>query len=466
MRFLSKTIAGKLPRRDFLKLAGAGALGVFALLGAFTLTARDARAADAALSVAEAKKIALDAYIYGYSLIICEVTRVQMSNVPAVEELRAPMNTFFNVPKYPPATYRGVSETNVDTLYSVAWLDLTEPQVVSKPATGNRFWVFELADMWVTVIGAPDVATVGGDAKDFLFTGPGWKGKVPAGLTHIPVPTRQFVVLGRTFANGTEEDYKIVNAIQAQYKVTPLSSWGKPFTYKAPPVNPNPGFSMTDKPTAVIKGFGTTEYFNRVTKLMAEVASPAPEDAPILAQMAKLGIVPGKPFDPSKLSPEIQAAFKEVYGTDYLQRGAIAAFGWPGQLPTVSVYPAAFVDGKGEALNGTNSYSITFPKGGQPPVGAFWSITMYVDDQGYWFYPNELNRLNINVPRDKVTYNPDGSLTLYFQHTSPGKEKESNWLPAPAGPFVLMMRMYLPNQNSPSILNGTWSPPPVVRASK
>jgi hypothetical protein len=337
---------------------------------------------------------------------------------------------------------------------------------------------------------------VGGDAKDFLFTGPGWKGKVPAGLTHIPVPTRIFGIVGRTFANGTEEDYAIVNAIQAQYKITPLSSWGRPFTYKAPPVNPDPGFSMTEKPQAVIKGFGTTEYFNKVTKLMAEVAPPAPEDAPILARMARIGLVPGQPFDPSKLSPDIQAAFKDiptvalelmgkrfksmgelingwkvavktsdwaVYGTDYLQRGAIAAFGWPGELPRVSVYPLAFVDGKGEALNGTNSYSITFPKGGLPPVGAFWSITMYVDDQGYWFYPNALNRLDINVPRDKVIFNADGSLTLYFQHESPGKEKEPNWLPAPAGPFVLCLRMYLPKPDAPSILNGTWTPPPVVR---
>ena len=131
-------------------------------------------------------------------------------------------------------------------------------------------------------------------------------------MKHIPVPTRQMAIVGRTYAAGTEEDYVIVDAIQAQYRITPLSSWGKPFTYKAPPVNPDPGFSMSEKPNTVIQAFGTADYFNMMAKLMGSVAPPAAEDAPLLARMAKIGLVPGQPFDATKLDSATQAALKDI----------------------------------------------------------------------------------------------------------------------------------------------------------
>jgi hypothetical protein len=327
----------------------------------------------------------------------------------------------------------------------------------------------------------------------YLFTGPGWKGTVPAGMTHISFPTRYMVILGRTYALDTKEDLAKVHALQAQYKVRPLSAYGKPYEFKAPPVNPNPGFSMTEKPQAVILALGTTGYFNLMTKLMGSAAPPAPEDAPLLARMAKIGIVPGQPFDPSKLDPAVQAALKDVpamalkrmtldslggknvngwrvtlaggrYGTNYLERGTWAALGWPSQLPNISVYPTTYVDSTGQKLSGANKYTLTFPKGQLPPVNpqAFWSITMYIIDDGLWFYPNPLNKLTVS-PRDKLKYNQDGSLTLHFQHDSPGKDKEANWLPAPEGPFTLTLRMYWPNTTPPSILDGTWQPPAVQR---
>ncbi len=475
-----------LSRRKFMVTTGVGVLGAAA--ATMVGMPKPVRAED--LSVDEARKIVSDAYIYGYSLMTSYVTRVQMSNVPKVEELHAPLNQFFNIKKYPPATYRGVSGTNADTLYSCAWLDLTEPQILSKPDTGDRFYVFEMVDLWMNVFAAPDLGTEGGAAANYLLTGPGWKGEVPSGMKHIPVDTFQMVIIGRTYADGSEESYKIVNALQAQYKITPLSAWGKAFDYKTPPVT-NPGFSMTAKPIEVIKGFGIEDYFNRMAKLMAHEAPPAPEDAPMLARMATVGIAPGQLFDIKKLAPAVQAAVKDIpttaletmhkqfkdmgvlvngwkvaaqpgdwsgFGTNYLQRGAIAAFGWPGEKRTVSTYPLAFVDSKGRKLDGANNYTMTFPKGGMPPVKAFWSITMYVDDNGYWFYPNAINRLTIS-PRDNPKPNADGSTTLYFQHESPGADKESNWLPAPDGPFVLCLRMYWPSTTPPSILDGTWQPP-------
>ena len=189
------------------------------------------------------------------------------------------------------------------------------------------------------------------------------------------------VILGRTYADGSPADYEAVNALQAQYKITPLSSWGKPFTYQAPPVDPNPGFSMTDKPQEVINAMDTSTYFNMMAKLMGKVAPPVPEDGPILAKMATIGIEPGRPFDITKLDTATQAALKDmgkigmqriegnrgnmgrkengwsvtvglgVYGTDYLKRATVAAFGWPANLQEDAVYPYTFVDS-----TGTNTY--------------------------------------------------------------------------------------------------------------
>lgn len=448
----------------------------------------------ASLSAGETRQIALDAYVYGYSLVTTDVTRLQMSNVAKVEELRAPLGAFFNIRGYPPATYRGVSATNADTLYSVAWLDLKEPMVFSHPEVPDRFFTFELVDLWMIVHASVGTNTSGSAAKTYLFTGPGWSGEVPEGMTHMPFPTRYMVVLGRTYALNTPEDLAKVHKLQDQYKVVPLSAYGKPYTYVAPPVNKNPGVSMTEQPQKAILALGTEGYFNLLATLMGSVAKPPAKDAPILARMAEIGIVPGQKFELSKLDPASQAALKDVpqeatkrmneawaklgkdksgwrvttvggrYGTDYLERGAWASNGWPSQLPDVSVYPTTYVDGDGNELDGKNNYTITFPKGATPPVNskAFWSITMYMIDNGLWFYPNKENKLTVS-PRNDLKYNADGSLTLYFQHESPGADKEANWLPAPAAPFALTLRMYWPNQSPPSVLDGTWEPPPVVK---
>ncbi|SFH80483.1 DUF1254 domain-containing protein [Planctomicrobium piriforme] len=440
-----------------------------------------------------AVEIATEAYIYGYSLITTEVTRVQMSNAPKIEGFSGPMGQFVNVKRYPPADYRGVSAPNADTLYSVTWLDLAEPQVFSHPDMGKRFYLFELVDLWMTAFNSPGSRTQGGDAANYLFTGPDWKGEVPAGMKHIPVATRYMVILGRTYADGTEKDYEAVNALQAQYKITPLSAWGKTYVYKAPPVNPNPGFSMTDKPQQAILDLGTEGYFNLMAQLMGSSAPPAKADAPILARMAKIGIVPGKPFEMSKLEPAVQAALQDLpktalekigagksslgevkngwlitkglgeYGTDYMKRAVVAAFGWPANREKDAVYPYTETDSDGKTLTGASKYTLTFPQGQTPPVNGFWSITMYEIDQGWWFVLNPLNKFTVSL-RNNPQLNTDGSLTLYFQNESPGKEKEANWLPAPKGPFILMMRMYGPKETTPSILNGSWTPPVVKKS--
>jgi hypothetical protein len=148
--------------------------------------------------------------------------------------------------------------------------------------------------------------------------------------------------------------------------------------------------------------------------------------------------------------------------TDYMKRAVVAAFGWPANLSQDAVYRYTEVDSGGRKLSGVNKYVVTFAKGKTPPVDAFWSITMYEIDQGWWFVPNPLNKFTVS-PRNKLKNNPDGSLTLYFQNESPGKDKEANWLPAPKGDFILMLRMYWPKEKGPSILNGTWKPPAVEK---
>ncbi len=310
-------------------------------------------------------------------------------------------------------------------------------------------------------------------------------------MKQIKSATRYMVILGRTFADGTEEDYKTVNALQAQYKIVPLSAYGKSYAYKAPPVNPNPGFSMTDAPQAVILGMDTSTYFNMMAKLMGGAAPPAPEDAPMVARMAKIGLVPGQPFDIGKLDPAVQAALKDlgktslqrieadknslgkmvngwvvtkdlgIYGTDYMKRAVVAAYGWPANRQEDAVYPYTEVDGTGQKLSGAHKYTLTFAKGQTPPVDGFWSITMYEIDKGWWFVPNGLNKFTVS-PRNDLKSNPDGSVTLYFQNESPGKDKEANWLPAPKGDFIPMLRMYWPKEQDPSIINGSWKPPAVT----
>jgi hypothetical protein len=466
----------------------AAAIVALTMLGASSSAAQ----AQNKLSAREAAEIGEAAYIYGYSLITTEVTRVQMTNVPKIEALRGPMGQFVNVPRYPPGDYRGVSAPNADTLYSLAWLDVGhEPMVFSHPDMGKRYYLFPMYSLWMPVIQSPGSRTAGEGAKTYVITGPTWKGQIPQGAVRIKSPTRYLVILGRTYCTGTPEDYEAVHSLQAQFKLQPLSTLGKNYTPPVAKVDPNPGFSMTEKPQAVINDMDTSAYFNMMAKLMGESAPPAAEDAPIIMKMAKIGLVAGTPFEMSKLDPAVQEALKNVpresfkkiialqrtggklvngwlipgaagrYGTDYLGRALIAAVGWPANLPEDAVYPTAMVDGDGKKFNGANKYTITFPKGQTPPVDGFWSITMYFDDGGWWFYPNELNKFTVSM-RNDPKFNEDGSLTLYFQHESPGKDKEANWLPSPKGDFLLTMRMYWPKVNDPSILNGSWTIPPVT----
>ena len=455
-------------------------------------TASTSMAAE--LTPDEAQKIGIAAYIYGYSLITSDVTEAAFINVkaPDPKTFQAPLNQFVSLPKYPPADYHGVTAPNADTLYSAAFIDVSkEPIVLSYPDMHGRYFLFPIYSQWTNVIGAPGKRTLGTAAQSIAITGPTWRGNLPRGITQqVKSPTGAVFIIGRVYAEATAEDYAAVNALQKEFKLVPLSSFGKRYNPPAGTIDPNAP-SVKDVVRNLIGVMDTQTYFSKLAKSMA-INPPAREDAPTLAEMAKIGLVPGKPFDLGKLGPNVQKALADVgkiafaqigdefekggktandwrltfgtgaYGTNYLWRAAVSAFGWGANLQQDALYPTAKTDGDGSTLVCTNTYTIHFAKGETPPVDGFWSITMY--DSEFYFYPNSLNKLTVSL-RDHPVFNTDGSLDLYFSHEKPANAPQANWLPAPAAEFILTMRMYWPKETPPSVLDGSWSPPPIKKSS-
>jgi hypothetical protein len=435
----------------------------------------------------QAKAIGVDAYIYFYPLILMDLTRKQSINGDRANFGQGPMNTFANVPAYPPADFKGVVRSNFDTLYSIAWLDLTDgPVIVSAPNTGGRYYLLPMLDMWTDVFASPGWRTTGTQAGDFLITVPGWNGKVPDGVARIDAPTPYVWIIGRTKTDGPT-DYDAVHKIQAGYKITKLSQWGK----AAEPVmaQHDASVDMKTPPMVQVDSMPAGTYFTYAAELL-KLNPPHVTDQPIIAEMERIGIEPGRSFDISRLDPSVRKALEEapaqaqalmkwkvptiatvtnywsmntntmgVYGNYYLKRAMVAELGLGANLPEDAIYPLNLGDETGKPLIGANTYTIHFEKGGTPPVRAFWSITLY-DADGFQV-ANALNRFAVSswMP---FHYNADGSLDLYFQSDSPGTDKEANWLPAPKGPFNLTMRLYSPNADA---LTGKWNPPAVKRAS-
>ena len=431
--------------------------------------------------------LATDAYIYGYPLVTMEMTRRVITNVARPEGTKAPMGHIIKLRQYPDASFRDVTAPNADTLYTTAFVDVgKEPWVLSIPDMKGRYALFPMLDGWTDVFEVPGKRTTGTKAQTYAITGPGWKGTLPPGVREYKSPTSIVWILGRIYCTGTPEDYKAVHELQDQCKLVPLSSYGKPYTPPEGKVDPS-----IDMKTAVreqVNRMNAKEYFSLLSQLLK--TNPA-ADAPALARFAKIGLVPGKDFDAAKLNadfikriPEvgfdrIMVQFKlnkevkdvngwgfttktGIYGTDYLMRALVTAIGLGANRPQDAVYPTSLKDSEGRPYEGTNKYVMHFPKGQLPPVHGFWSLTMYNDK--YFFVSNPINRYSISA-RQKLKSNPDGSTDLYIQKDSPGPDKESNWLPAPAGKFVLMLRMYWPDERKPSIVNGSWTIPAVKKVT-
>jgi hypothetical protein len=435
----------------------------------------------------QAIKDAVDVYIYGYPLVTMDMTRKQMTNVAETQGTHAPMGQLVRMRHYPDANFKTVTAPNADTLYTTAWLDVSgEPWIFSVPNMGDRFYLLPMLDGWTNVFQVPGKRTTGGKAQTYAITGPGWSGALPTGVTELKSPTGMVWILGRIYCDGTPADYAKVHAVQDRFSLVPLSSYGKP--YKALPGEVDANFDMQNGVRDQVDAFGVDEYFDYLAKLM-KTNPPAASDAPILAKMAAIGVVPGKDFDPSKLGAFDKEAIKAVpklaqvqimehfkkagepvngwifttnagtYGTDYLQRALITTIGLGANRPQDAVYPTGDKDGQGNKFDASSkNYVMHFDKGQFPPVNGFWSLTMY--DDKYFFVDNPLNRYTLSE-RNKFITNPDGSVDLYLQADSPGKAKEANWLPAPKGKFVPMLRLYWPKDTPPSIIDGSWKPPAI-----
>jgi hypothetical protein len=440
------------------------------------------------VSEQEASEIAKDAYVYAYSLVLMDVSFKQFTNYaePTGIVTQAPFNQFSHARAFPPADFKTVVRPNVDTLYSSANLDLgPEPLVLSVPAT-DRFFQLPLLSMWTDVFAVPGTRTTGRNtAREFLLVGPNWRGEAPAGVEIIRSPTRFVGIGGRTQTNGVA-DYDAVHRIQAGYKLTPLSAWGKD-TYFPPKGKVDPAIDMKTPPPVQVEKMDAATYFGRLAELLKD-NPPGPFDYPIIHRLERVGFKVGQNFDLNGAPSQIKQAFERAsvdgkalvaqaakqaggegqkgwvyttrsgaYGVDYLYRAAIALCCLGENLPQDAVYPSLSTDSEGRPLDGNSQYVLHFEKGKFPPVNAFWSVTAY-DTEGY-FIPNALNRLALG-DRDKLAINPDGSLDLYIQAAPPGGEKEANWLPIAKKPFTLLMRLYSPKSE---FLAGAWTPPPVQK---
>jgi hypothetical protein len=465
------------------------------LLGSALTSPAMPQTGSTAITEQEAQAIAVDAYVYLYPLVAMDVTRRQFTNIEPGKEIgKGPMNMFNNVPEYPPADFKGVVRPNFDTLYSIAYLDVTkEPMIVSVPDTNGRYYLLPMLDMWSDVFASPGWRTTGTQAGNFLVAPSGWRPdlrerfdefKLPQDTQRIEAPTPIVWIIGRTKTDGPP-DYDAVRKIQAGFEVTPLSEWGR--TPKPVEVKIDPSIDMKTPPKIQVDTMSGGKYFAYAAELL-KTNPPHLTDGPILAQMRRIGIEPGKSFDIEKVSSAVKQALETapsagqklmewkvatlarvvnhwsmntdtmgVYGNYYLKRAIISQVGLGANLPEDAIYPLNLGDDAGQPLHGANNYVLHFEKDAMPPVNAFWSVTLY-DPQGFQV-ANSLSRFAVSswMP---FSYNADGSLDIYFQNDSPGQDKEVNWLPAPKGPFNLTMRLYAPKSD---VLTGRWDPPSVKK---
>lgn len=416
--------------------------------------------------------IAAQAYVFGYPLVIMDLTRAQS------EQTLAPANTLRRVRQFPDASFKTVVRPNVDTLYSTAFLDLRDgPVVFEMPPNPDRYEVMPFMDAWTNVFATLGTRTHGTQGGRFLIAGPGWQGTTPPGMQLLTSPTQMAWLIGRTQTQGPA-DYPLVHRLQDGLQLQPL----KAQTATAPV-----GISAATEvsPVAQIQRMGTREFFQRLTQLMP-ANPPSADDAPQVHAMAKIGIVAGQDVAWSwhdnwsvalgrrlaefKIAQALKKPMNLVngwstpplilgqYGTDYGIRAVVAQVGLGANLPQDAIYPSAQVDSQGEALHGQHRYRLHFASGQWPPVKAFWSITAYGADN--FLIDNPAQRFAVGSLSPLVG-NADGSLDLLIQAQPVEGPMQANWLPVAAGaPFLLNTRLYWPTE---PVLNGTWHLPAIER---
>ena len=443
-------------------------------------------------SIAEVKAIAEEGFIYGLPVVMNYAVMYEYAVDHNSGQFKAPFNEIFNEHRVFTYEDTAVVSPNSDTPYSIVWMDLrAEPIVLSVPAVEKkRYYSVMLCDGNTFNYGYIGSRATGNEAGDYMVVGPDWKGEAPAGIKKVFQSTTQFTIVIYRTQLFNPKDMPNVVKIQSKYKVQPLSAYLK---QPAPPAASTIDFPKIDKEMVKTNFF---EYLDFVLQF----APAGPEEKEIRAKLARIGIGSGKTFNFKDLSIEhkaeialgmkegekkveekVKSVGKEINGWDvasqfgdrdffhgdWLLRAAAAKAGIYGNDAVEAVYPMTHSDETGQPLDGgKHKYTLTFAKDQYPPVNAFWSVTMY-DGKTQLLIKNPIDRYLINSPMlTGMKKNSDGSLTIYIQKDSPGKAKESNWLPAPDGPIYLVMRLYWPKTDPPSILppgEGTWSPPGIKR---
>lgn len=454
----------------------------------------DKKAGVAAPSIEEVKAIAEEGFVYGLPLVMCYTANYEFWIGKDSGQYKAPLGQLYNEQRVFTYQDTAVITPNSDTPYSFVCSDLrAEPVVVSVPAVEKeRYYSVMLCDFNTFNFGYIGSRATGSEAGDYLIVGPDWKGETPAGIKKVFHATTQYALaVFRTQLFGADDMPNVIK-VQEGYKVQPLSAFLK---QPAPPAAPAIEWPKANADLA------KTNFFEYLDWVLA-IAPAGPEEKEIRAKLAKIGVGPGKTFNFKDLSLEHKAAVvlglkagekkveekvaavgkkingwsiasafgdRDFYKGDWLLRSAAAKAGIFGNDAVEAMYPMTKTLANGEPIDTSKgNYTLTFPAGQLPPVDAFWSVTMY-DGKTQFLIKNPINRYLINSPMlPNMKKGEDGSVTLYIQKDSPGPDKEANWLPAPDGNAYLVMRLYWPKKEAPSILppgEGTWNPPAVVRAN-
>ncbi len=428
------------------------------------------------------KRLAAEVYVYAYPLVLMDLTRV-------AQTAKVPINTFTHKRGVPDASTTDAVSPNADFLYSQAWLDLSKgPVILSVPDTKGRYYLFAMLDAWTNVAASLGKRTTGTEKGDFAIVGPRWKGTLPGGVSEVKSPTEVAWIVARTQING-KADVAAVNKIQDQYKLKPLAAPAKSSAKASE--TPSGGVDAKTEPREQIAKMDVATFFTRFAMLLP-ANPPVKEDAAVVEKMKALGIVAGQPYDPGKqealaakaIAEGAKSALEAIvtsakrpgggadfrngwmierdlgrWGTDYGKRAVNAYKGLGVNAPEDAIFMFSQFDGGGHRLDGANRYVLHFDSGKAPPTEGFWSLSLYDDKQH--FVVNPLERFNIGS-QDKLAFNPDGSLDIYIQNKDPGRDKASNWLPAPTGSFNLILRVYAPKQD---VIDGRWVAPGIRRAT-
>ena len=439
------------------------------------------------VSPAEARSIAKEAYIYGFPMVGNYLVLYTYFVNQKSPEFKAPWNQICNIPRVYTPEDKAVKAPNSDTPYSMLGMDLrTEPLVITvPPIEKQRYFSIQLIDFYTFNFDYIGSRTTGNDGGHFLVAGPGWKGEVPKGIKKvIRSETELALAVYRTqlFDPG---DLDNVKKVQSGYKVQVLSEFlGQPKPVVAPAIDFIEPLTLDE--------LKTSPDFFKILNFSLKFCPTHPSEKEIMARFAKIGIGSGRTFDPGTFPAEIQTTFGQgiadawavfadfkknqfdtkkvvfgdLYGTreyqknNYFYRMVAFVLGNYGNSKEEAMYPIYTLDAEGKALVGTNRYTLHFAPGHLPPVNAFWSLTMYGLPENL-LVANPLDRYLINSPMlPKLKRDTDGGLTLLVQNESPGKERESNWLPAPKGPFLMALRLYWPKEEA---IDGRWAEPKVVK---